>query len=152
MSTDRLYVHNVTPAGHHFADKTRSVMVAFRLYATNTSTGPEFSGGFAQPGKFSVCQSLLSVCHPPPPPWACIAFTTIDPLLLLPFFAESITFCLLGGGFSCPRCLADAVIVVRELGGPITRAGRTARPPPHAPGAFFGGGGRAGRDDREGGR
>ena len=48
VSTDRLYVHNVTPAAHHFADKSRSVMVAFRLYAANTTTD-EFSGGFAQP-------------------------------------------------------------------------------------------------------
>ena len=44
VSTQRLFVHNVTPAEHHFEDAARYVMVTFRMYsAANTTEDGEYT-------------------------------------------------------------------------------------------------------------
>jgi hypothetical protein len=55
VSTNRLFVHNVTPAAHHFEHAARYVMVNFRLYHVTNVTGAdddayEFAGAGGRPG------------------------------------------------------------------------------------------------------
>jgi hypothetical protein len=50
VSTRRLFVHNVTPAAHHFEDAARHVMVQFRMYSASANTTVEAQ----QQGKFDT--------------------------------------------------------------------------------------------------
>lgn len=51
VSTNRLFVHNVTPAAHHFEHAARYVMVSFRLYhAANATDSDDGAFDFAAAG------------------------------------------------------------------------------------------------------